>query len=65
VTEMIKLNVKEIRKLYSWIEANELKDAVQIKIYVEHTGIGDAIRATVNVSEDEGRFIDLTDYDSW
>lgn len=61
----IKLNIKEIRKLATWVQSNDLKDQQQITISVEQTGIGPSVKASYEVSEDEGRYIDLTDYDSW
>lgn len=61
----VKLNVREIKKLASWVQANDLKDRQQVTISVEQTVIGPGIKAHYEVTEDEGRYIDLTDYDSW
>ena len=61
----MKLNVREIKKLASWVQANDLEDQQQVTISVEQTGIGPSTKASYEVTEDEGRYIDLTDYDSW
>ena len=61
----VKLNVREIKKLASLVQVNDLKDRQQVTISVEQTGIGLSIKASYEVTEDEGRYIDLTDYDSW
>lgn len=61
----IKITVREIKKLAAWIQANDLQAKQLITIAVEQTGIGPSIKASYEVTEDEGRYIDLTDYDSW
>jgi hypothetical protein len=57
----------------SWVELETLVDWVRtlepkpdfIKLTSVPTGIGPAIRAEIETAEGEGRYKDLTDYESW
>lgn len=60
----INISPKELLTLVEWISTFE-KSPHEIKIITESTGIGTAIRAEVETAEGEGRFKDLTDYESW
>lgn len=61
----IKLSVGEITKLAKWLETKNLKDNDEVIISTEATGIGTSVEAKIKITEDEGIFIDLTDYDNW
>jgi len=47
-----------------WLETIDPKPHV-IYLSTEQTGIGRATRAEIKTAEDEGRWKDLTDYNSW
>lgn len=57
------MNVGEIMELARWVEQKGLAKTHRIEITYTHTGIGTAIKAMTNMTEKEGIFIDLTDYD--
>jgi hypothetical protein len=61
----VKLSTSQLEKLLSWLKANDVKPDQQIKILETATGIGPHVRAELEITEDEGRYIDLTDYASW
>ena len=60
----IQISPKELLALVEWISTFETSPHV-IKIITVPTGVGTAIRAEIETSESEGRFKDLTDYESW
>lgn len=61
----MRMSVGEVMKLAKWLETKGLKDNHEVIIETTATGIGTAVEAKVKMTEDEGLFIDLTDYDSW
>lgn len=61
----MKLSVGEVMKLAKWLETKGLKDTHEVIIESTATGIGSVVEAKVRMTEDEGIFIDLTDYDTW
>jgi hypothetical protein len=61
----MRMNVGEVMKLAKWLEAKGLESTHQVDIETTATGIGTHVEAKVKMTEDEGIFIDLTDYDSW
>ena len=66
VTEhRVKLSVSQLEKLLTWLKANDMKPERLVVIREASTGIGPAIRAEVEITEDEGRYIDLTEYENW
>lgn len=60
----INISPKELEVLTAWIETFDPNPHV-IHITATATGIGTALRAEVETAEGEGRFKDLTDYESW
>jgi len=60
----IDISPTELETLMSWLETFDPKPHV-IHIVAAATGIGTALRAEVETAEGEGRFKDLTDYESW
>jgi adenylosuccinate synthase len=61
----MKISVGEVLKLAKWLETKGLKETHEVIIETTSTGIGTCVEAKVRMTEDEGLFIDLTDYDSW
>lgn len=60
----ITISPAELETLSKWVESfNPLPHSV--RIIATATGIGTALRAEIETAEGEGRFKDLTDYDSW
>jgi hypothetical protein len=58
--------VGEILDLAVWLEKNGLKRTHRVIVEQETgNGIGTATQARVRVTESEGIFIDITDYDVW
>jgi hypothetical protein len=63
MTEII-LNNKEITKLFEWM--NKFGNPIhEVRIITTQNEIGKLVRAEVELSEGEGRWIDITDYNSW
>lgn len=61
----MRMSVKEINTLAKWCEEKNMKDNHEVIIETTQTGIGSHVEARVRLTETEGIFIDLTDYDSW
>jgi hypothetical protein len=61
----MKMSVGEVLKLAKWLETKGLKETHEVIIETTQTGIGTCVEAKIRMTEDEGLFIDLTDYDSW
>lgn len=64
VRHTINISPTEIETLYNWVNNLEPKPHV-IELIASPTGIGTHIRAEYETSEGEGRFKDITDYESW
>lgn len=60
----INISPKELEKLMKWIDTFDPKPH-SIHIEATATGIGTALRAEFETAEGEGRYKDLTDYESW
>ena len=58
------LNWVELEILVDWVRTLEPKPDL-IKLTSVPTGIGLAIRAEIETAEGEGRYKNLTDYESW
>lgn len=54
----------ELETLVEWVNTFDPQPRV-IKITATATGIGTSLRAEVETAEGEGRYKDLTDYESW
>lgn len=61
----MRMNVSEVRKLAKWLETKGLKDTHQVFIEYTETGIGQVLVAKVKMTDDEGIYIDLSDYENW
>lgn len=61
---VILISPKEIQSLVNWIATFEKTPRV-IKLIGTQTGIGQALRAEVEITEDEGVYKDLTNYEEW
>jgi hypothetical protein len=58
--------VGEILDLAAWLERNGLKRTHRVVVEQDvGNGIGTATQASVKMTESEGIFIDITDYDTW
>jgi hypothetical protein len=60
----ITIGITELETLVKWINTMDPHPRV-VKIVATATGIGTHFRAEVETAEGEGRFKDLTDYESW
>lgn len=67
VTEhRVKLSIKQLERLLAWLKANDVNPDRPIEIRESHqSGIGPSHRAELEISEDEGKYLDLTDISSW
>ena len=63
-SKSIVIGITEIETLIKWINTMDPQPRV-VKIVSTATGIGTHYRAEVETTESEGRFKDLTDYDTW
>lgn len=61
----MRMSVGEVMKLAKWLESKGLKSTHEVEIESTETGIGNHLEAKIRMTEDEGLFIDLTDYDTW
>lgn len=60
----VEISPKELLVLVEWVSTFD-KAPNKIKVISESTAVGTALRAEVETAEGEGRFKDITDYDSW
>ena len=60
----IDISPLELETLMKWFETLDPKPHV-IRLTAENTGIGTHIRAEIEMGDGEGRFKDITDYESW
>ena len=60
----ITIGITELETLVKWINTMDPHPRV-VKIVATATGIGTHYRAEIETAEGEGRFKDLTDYESW
>jgi len=63
--DKVYMNVGEIMDLARWVEQKGLAKNHRVEISFSHTGIGTAIQALTKMTETEGIFVDITDYDCW
>ena len=61
----IEISPKELLTLVDWIATFEQSPRVIKIISGPETGLGRSVRAEVETSENEGRYKDITDYESW
>lgn len=61
--DIVYMNVGEIMDLARWVEQKGLAKNHRVEITFSHIGIGTAIQALTKMTETEGIFIDITDYD--
>lgn len=61
----MRISVGEIATLAAWVEKQGLKSNHEVRLEQTQTGIGNAIIAKIRMTEDEGIFKDITDYDCW
>lgn len=61
----IKLSVKQLNQIASWIATRDLADTNTVEISMIETGIGPWIEAKVELTEGEGIWRDFTDHESW
>lgn len=61
----MRMSVNEVMKLARWLEKKGLKDTHEVVIEYTETGIGQVLVAKVKTTDDEGLFIDLSDYENW
>jgi hypothetical protein len=64
MTNRISISPAEVKNLQDWLER---LDSIphSITIIAEQTPIGLALRAEIETKEGEGKWKDLTDYNSW
>ena len=60
----ITIGIIELETLVKWINTMDPHPHV-VKIVATATGIGTHYRAEIESGDGEGRFKDLTDYDTW
>lgn len=60
----INISPKELETLVEWLDTFDSKPH-QVAIIAEETGIGTYLRAEVETANGEGRWKDLSDYESW
>ena len=61
----IEISPTELLKLMDWIATFESSPRVIKLISGPETGVGRSVRAEVETAEGEGRYKDITDYESW
>ena len=61
----IEISPKELITLMDWIATFDNPPRVIKIISSPETGLGRGVRAEVETSENEGRYKDITDYESW
>lgn len=61
----IEISPTELLTLMDWIATFDNPPRVIKIISGPETGIGRTIRAEVETAENEGRYKDITDYESW
>ena len=62
----IKLTVKDLRELLSWIDSVGVEKTAVVEVTVSHSsGIGPSIEAKMETEQGQGVWKDLTDYGSW
>jgi hypothetical protein len=61
----MRISVGEIATLAAWVEKQGLKSNHTVRLEQTQTGIGNAITAKILMTDDEGIFKDITDYDTW
>ena len=61
----MRISVGEIATLAAWVEKQGLNSNHEVRLEQTQTGIGNAIIAKIRMTEDEGIFKDITDYDCW
>lgn len=60
-----KISVQQLLALGDWVNSKSLSSDQLVTIKVKSTGIGTAVTASVETTEGEGLWKDLTDYDRW
>ena len=60
----ITIGITELETLVKWINTMDPQPHL-VKIVATATGIGTHYRAEIESGDGEGRFKDLTDYDTW
>ena len=62
----MKLTSKQLQRILSWSRKNKLDPTMFIDIKVSNeSGIGPSVRASAFITEDEGIFLDASEYDTW
>ena len=61
----VQISPTELLKLMDWIATFERPPRVIKLISGPETGIARSVRAEVETAEGEGRYKDITDYESW
>lgn len=61
----MKLTISDVRRILKWVDQKSLTDATPMEIILTSSPIGDTLEVKVETSENEGIWVDLTDYDSW
>lgn len=61
----VQLTPTELLTLVDWIATFESPPRVINIIHNEQTGLGRGVRAEIETAENEGRYKDITDYESW
>ena len=61
----IEISPTELLKLMDWIATFESSPRVIKLISGPETGIARSVRAEVETADGEGRYKDITDYESW
>ena len=61
----MRMKVGEVARLHAWLESKGLKQDHSVDIEIDDTVLGGTVIAKVKMTEDEGIFIDLTDYTDW
>jgi len=60
----IKISVEQLEHVSKWIKTFGVKPEY-ISIVASPTSIGVVIRVEVATKENEGRYLDITDYENW
>ena len=61
----ISISPKELLSLVEWLATFDYPPHEITIITSSNSGIGTSVRAEVKLTENEGRFKDLTDYENW
>lgn len=61
----VKLNAMQVEALQDWLKEKQVPAGCPVVITQTETGIGPAIEAQVEITEGEGIWKDLTNYNDW